>query len=582
MVDEPYVQEWSNTASAIRRFTATYSDMLRDVYRREIRMRSGQASIERALGAWPLLVYMAERGHQWALDHAEGAWPGTQGARYIVLQYLMERAVGGHWIERKLLEVMPHMSPAEVRDLLIDAGRRRPGPVTPAVDAIYNLLTGRNESEARLVLDGEEQRGVHVRLTTITERKVEGANGYAALTDLKCRHPGWLPLLHSEEFLSNPNGETLASVLKKCADGGWTSDRSNLARGVPWPIAACLASAKNAADLEALATIASRGEMGSVEDWVKAERRWMSVGVSLDEVCDVAICGKPFDASIRVRGIPTAVVSVSVMHREYSRGELRQLLRGCERLAGKASVQDLGWCFFKAAEINGGVAKFVGADELLKICRACGFENVWPGDLGDPTGLQHFDEWAEFWDWLGRSKSLSPYWLGGGEHAEAWARIWEDAFIRDPSKSGLLRLLGRAASVSEDISRIPAPMLDLGICESPEIRLGVLLISLSRPSLTEHEARTLADVANELLHLASEPTARKLVFATARRHASRAPSIVHFLLRLLEVIPEESRIDRAGCLEVLSALGRLKCSALQDPGTLRELNLPTSDLKCDE
>ncbi|MGH8059855.1 MAG: hypothetical protein ACREOH_21890 [Candidatus Entotheonellia bacterium] len=53
--------------------------------------------------------------------------------------------------------------------------------------------------------------------------------------------------------------------------------------------------------------------------------------------------------------------------------------------------------------------------------------------------------WLEFFDWLGRSELLSPYYRLS-DHDAAWADTLQREFLGNPAKLGLLRLLGRLAS----------------------------------------------------------------------------------------------------------------------------------------
>jgi hypothetical protein len=161
------------------------------------------------------------------------------------------------------------------------------------------------------------------------------------------------------------------------------------------------------------------------------------------------------------------------------------------------------WFLLWVGRETGGIARYTDPSRFRSLlerdCQERWDENV----VEHPQHQEAVDLWLEFFEWIGRSEVLSPPYTPS-EYDEAWGSTWLKAF-NNPTKLGLLRLLGRLASFGHVNSIILVGMLDLNSFPEPQFRLAALLVRLTQPILTAADANDLAVAAAVLLAL--EPPA---------------------------------------------------------------------------
>jgi hypothetical protein len=118
------------------------------------------------------------------------------------------------------------------------------------------------------------------------------------------RHPGWLPLILTHNFLDTPNRQTLSKVLKECANGGWEPSHKSYLSLLPWPLAACLDAVGSGQELQALAAQVEQSALGDTAEWKAAEERWKSQGITPEDFAQRPTGLQPFDSSIADWGFP--------------------------------------------------------------------------------------------------------------------------------------------------------------------------------------------------------------------------------------------------------------------------------------
>jgi len=157
---------------------------------------------------------------------------------------------------------------------------------------------------------------------------------------------------------------------------------------------------------------------------------------------------------------------------------------------------------------------------------------------------------------------------------EAWGEHWEQEFIRESQRLGLLRLLGRCVASGHAVVRVPPGLLSPGKYSDRRISLAALLVRLNHANLTSTEAQDLAGWAVRLLDPLAESTAADLLFKTVETHLFRVVALESFLTALREKLPPSIELGVARCEGLLRRVVRRRPSGLQQPGQLAEFGLP--------
>jgi len=142
-------------------------------------------------------------------------------------------------------------------------------------------------------------------------------------------HPSWAPAVAGARFRAEPNETVLAEQLRWLASVRNGEDPWYFITAVPWPLQACLRGVRTKCDLEELAGRAARGELGSLDTWKKAERRWTEEGITDADFQAMTDERWPYDADIWRSGFPFAAASWSrgSTRSEYDAGEWIGLFR---------------------------------------------------------------------------------------------------------------------------------------------------------------------------------------------------------------------------------------------------------------
>jgi hypothetical protein len=216
---------------------------------------------------------------------------------------------------QKLLPVLPNYSYNDLQSQLLNFvvwGERRTTPKSSKFPAWFKLAYA-IASPYRL----SHQRGsVAVRFSDARSLQLcrLGLNFFADgqmswLLPIRnmpaAAHQSWRIVVSGAEFLNNPTASELATQFRKLAE-------LNIGQPVqrpeswllPWPLSACLSMDSSPARLEKLSELARQGALGDISDWKMAEQRWLSKGVTLEDLESSSQMSPPFGANISVLGFP--------------------------------------------------------------------------------------------------------------------------------------------------------------------------------------------------------------------------------------------------------------------------------------
>ena len=119
-------------------------------------------------------------------------------------------------------------------------------------------------------------------------------------------HRDWLPIQAAARFINQPCKEILANELSNLAElisFPFTFNATYSAL-LPWPFTIMLSSVKSKEELIHLINKLKKGSLGDISDWLKAEKRWFSKGISINDIEYISDDRFPFDHNIALQGIP--------------------------------------------------------------------------------------------------------------------------------------------------------------------------------------------------------------------------------------------------------------------------------------
>jgi hypothetical protein len=317
--------------------------------------------------------------------------------------------------------------------------------------------------------------------------------------------------------------------------------------------------------------------LGDTAEWKAAEERWKSQGISPEDFTQGPTGLQPFDSSIDERGFPPCF-GWSITLADYPDALLQVLFSIAEQMPSSEARGSMVTLLCEASSQTGGIARCIDPSRFRSLLERDFHQAWWDANVIEhPQQPEAVGAWLGFFDWLGCSELLSPFYNNRPwDHDGEWVDTWQRAFVSNPAQLGLLRLLGRLASAGHASMVIPATMLNLNSFPEPRFRLAALLVRLTQPSLTAADANDLAVAAAELLSLdpPAEPMADELVLWTTQRHLDRVPALGQFLLRLHEQMPSGVELGMARCERLLREVLHRWASELQAHGQLQKLQLP--------
>jgi len=599
LLSQPYlISEFKEGASAAQRLAIVYSGALKTVYLQELGLRIGHVDLYRTIGAWTLLVRLIDNCLDWANELGNKLWPAETKAQMTLISNMPATVVRVPWIWNKFLEIAKmiyYMPPMETMKIIRIFLNMRSG-IVDKIDPLVSLLTVLSATSYRVHISLNISHVTRDAFGIIFNPAFLGDNKYTAwfqdMSRIPPGHPGWLPFIKASNFITSPNAKTLANVLMECANGGWIpSDKTYLNR-LPWPLANCLLTVRSLEELHNLAKQVAKGELGDSSDWKSLEERWRSEGIFLDVLVQRSNEALALDGSRWILGLPV-IGSWSIKVQKYPKSELQSIFKTAQCMQDCAVRHKVVQFLLEACSYSGGIAKCIKPSEFRDLWEATCDKLEWQENyVGYPDKLELVAPWLDFFDFLGCSDSLShDYHITEDtrEYDNAWCSTFQNAFIiglsqngllrlsnhnSERSRLGLLRLLGRLASIGYSIDKIPAEMLNVDYFFEPRFKLAAILVRLSQPTFTEEDAVRLADESVALLYPPAEPGADHLIFRTVRAHLGRIPVIERFLLRLHEKMPPEVELGVAKCERLMRQVLQRRASDLQQVDQLRNLKLP--------
>jgi hypothetical protein len=592
LLHQPYLsRDYEERPSAEHRLAAIYSDSLEAVYSDEVQLRIGQTDFKRSLGTWPLLLRLGQQGVPWADELLKRHWPSDPD-HLTLLASVISSIAHLPYVTRLLEEFLQTVPPSKAFPFLFSLPRDQQfRQQSGLLGAMINLLFGYGSSEIEIALrvPGSDIQGCRFRAISPWQCTDETKEIYTAFSQMNRPHANWLPFVMARDLLDSPNRKTLARILDECADGGWGQEEDGyFLWSLPWPLAVALRSAKSGDDLRMTAKLLRGQVEGTFEDLEDLETRWVSDGVTLDELVTSTRGSCSLDTLLGKGGVPQ-FGSRSIQSTHYPDPFIRAICDAALEASPGEARNGLVWFLCNAGSDDGRLTQLTTPSQLKALLDVDEPRAAWWDEnyVAYPKSPDATADWLEFYDWLGRSDILSQHYpLDSGDNDRKWCDTFQQGFVRSVPLHehehqrdglGLLRLLGRFASSGTTMERVPSQMLDLNRFPEPRFQLAALLVCIAQPTLNVDQVERLASDAIALLAPPAEEMADDLLFRTIGHHLSRSRGLGEMVLQLRARMPMEVPFGIATCDSLLRRIVRGRSSSLQSLDELQGLELPVVD-----
>lgn len=585
------------------RLADIYTPELQSIYSEEIYKRLENRNQQ--LGAWLCIIRLINRGIEWAKELGDKYWSTIENTQLEII-YLYSRINNifdedvDDWIFSKIESVFIRQSPLSITHKLdyfsfecINSNFKCPDSVQrfwvlfdEAIEDtdVYNYTS-------LTFSDISNEISLEISFYPIDSTDDDLLVYLSSCSNL---HSDWIPYIATAKFLQNPSKLLLAEALRVIAQNYKTENLRWMTYRFPWVITACLRASKNQGELLDIASRVEAGELGDIDDWLKAEERWMTIGILEQDLYSFSDESLLFDKNIAKQGFPFNIIH-SVFY-SYSNESLEEslptLTKLCDVCSNINSSVMLGriyeWIFllFPTKNIKDYVLQLSQESKILNclkniikydLVQGC-FplflndieliynlygENQEGIDLVNILGLKtsHIKDSSEFY------KSVLPF-----------TDTMIHSFCLNPNLVGILRILSflnftQIPTLQKQLSIIPTNLLELERFDSPRLKEAALIVSLARPQWFPEDVKPLVQFAVEVID--SHPRAMESLVNAIKEAIIPADIAELMLIEIYKQLPKalwEYFSDVIGAMDNLLAS---RISRLAEPSIWSELCLPS-------
>jgi hypothetical protein len=557
------------------------------VYREELSQRLQGGDVLRGLAAWLVIAKLAVRGVAWAQKMGKLHWPKTPSELSDLFTNLLFELHHNPWAMERYAEVFFDV-PMLVHPGMYHSNEEVDqffGSNRLATHAMSLGIGWRHREHAPLKGFPVPILGsLNFRVTTLAESR----ESLSPFHDLESFHDYWKPLKEGARFANEPSAENLAKALGALAE---SSDLRMFGHfwedSLPWPLSACLEAAHSTEQIRALASRARKGEMGETDDWVEAEARWASKGVSKRDLAHMTDERWPIPKDIGKIGFPFACRRLFWEHHANTK-EGDDLATFWGNLPGTSAKS-----FFAGIIIH--IFYGYSSSHVKKLAEASGLTSqlVWDvicsldADAFVPIELLPFvfsitkdsTDAPKILDHLG--KIMSKLYL---QRHRFCREDYEDEDIlrelvefstawleREPSCDGLVNLLAMLAA-SYQIPRVPDCLRELILREAPQVSTAAVVLQLAQGGMkSDAMQRTAQDVLEKC---ARDEEGMLVTLRIYDKHQMDNPAALVFLEKLLTELPVSSTKARSQVVTALMKLLGRRVASLSDRQVWESLSLP--------
>lgn len=492
---------------------------------------------------WRLLNAACERGVAGADSLAATAWAAAPKLRKqaILALFSFETALSP-WFTRMIASDLAAIDPWDLFGHRFSTSDDDPDSIERIL--VVNRMSGtRHNVEAR-------SPALNVSIEFIDQGRISAP----VLTP---DTPSWRLFACAVGFAECPAPPTLAAAIRTTAMIGKVPEL--IIDCSPWPLSAALAAAESNDDLARIARLAESGALGSLSDWIAAQERWSSQGITRNDLEAFAISGSMPRPDWTHTGFP--MHRPPWVHPRRHGPELASELLTLYRRATSAQAKHvfaslLSWSLIDDAE---KIAVSLDAtDDGLHLGM------LLQAFSGDPQKwLDDLDRW-----FADAQRSLDMYFdPDDAKIAEPLATALANRLRAEPQRSGLRRILTAMALMLPDV--MSKDLEDALATDPPDPvgRLAKLAWRISRSSPIKDDvtiwAKDFATLVKDLHHGLDD-----VLYSLHQLSSEVAEAF------LLAALPD---LDDAMRRQALASLGYIRAtrrSGLHIPEVWRDLKLP--------
>ena len=485
-----------------------YEQEFEAIYQEEIRYRLNDSRMASRYGAWHCLLSLAGEGIEWAVNLAETNWPTEATEQFNVvasdIDHGRSTVLRNPWILQKVERLATHLPVSDAQHLLAFGSIQR-DQLTSQLQRIMRI-TGLSTDQTGRDIAILNTKAAAWNLFSISNISV---NWIRDVEELNAGHPTWSVYTSSARLLRNLSKETLAKELTFLADvlefpGG--QHPLNWSSRIPWPIRACIDMCHSRSEMLILARRAAGGELGDSEDWIAAEKRWLSTGVTREDVLSMSDDRLPFDKNMADIGFPTGLSMWPSVWYWSDDGSLENLLDIHAAMPVSKSRSFVA-SLIQLSLLHFGLASARGSDEKDLSLDIARLQSIYQ-DLRRGTlipirivikclGNSQSDA-ENFFDAMAARNNSFGFYLPGPHWSPTDFESLEEVIVRAKDSSVFFPVLGVLAEHGRQCDvqiSIPDPLTIEGI----DRRVGALLVLLAKESwLTDKTQQWLQMVGNVL------------------------------------------------------------------------------------
>ena len=557
-----------------------YQSALEAVYREELTIRLRHVDFDERLGALTCLIRLIDADVQWANNFKDEQWP-EEADKQLGLLKINDIAEGQKWLQSKIVDIIPSHSPKNLYPFFVfgQLTTKRSDGSRPSWGSTVETILDEDPMVAGLVeipvLETPTSGGsFYLNVLSIGEE----SSWLIPLKDMPFSSPAWAPFVSGAQFLERPSKATLARELRVLASVSNVAVVDWWSMMLPWPLAICLLGTQDQLELRSLADKVEAGELGDTDDWHRAEVRWRRQGITVEDITTLSDEHLILNPNIAHKGFPFSVGSWGMNHSGNYNDLLRRLLAVYSQIGGMRAAKDAAYWIITILSYRYDEISINSTESTLERFRFLArdiFNSRYHFNLASVRAIQWAepisDEWVDFIDYLGRQRNstLSRHFPFTVKSEKLMRRI-SAAFINNPDKVGLLRILSFYALDGGDIS-IPSNLLNPDHFDSDVYRHAAVIITVMQEQRSEVELTFLAE------HLAQFIKNQEFAAEFDRIVENLRPGSDTDLLYIkLRALMPPSAWEATGkvCAALEDSMKR-RTSQLFDPKIWSSLNLPT-------
>lgn len=288
------------------RLARQYRPEFQELFQTEIQRFLADALVEHRLGAWRVALYLSNQGIIWATALTEKLWPSDAETAIKIIKSAEGSDFSDLLVSRiweSILSLPPSKFPSQLIKKWDDNQDIRLLSKAPSWWAQIWRMRQEN-SLIEIKVEGVNEV-FEFTLTGVAMSQEEDDASPAPFV-----HPAWVWLYKATKLAKMPLDSFIAKMVSEYHDlvkedvflfsGGWDAC-------VPWPISSCIRHSLQEKSLDGCISSILKGELGTIDEWVGAEKRWAENGVSVEDIQYTPDGYIPFDRSIANIGFPFIV-----------------------------------------------------------------------------------------------------------------------------------------------------------------------------------------------------------------------------------------------------------------------------------